>query len=129
MRELDGNSPMKPTLAALEMELEALKQGSDDGGSSGLGGAHLAAAIKQQTEVLKDTLASRGNQSSITAVKDDLVWFTLTADRNDTRGVSQFYEEFEERFSISRRSRGSARSMGVLAAQFCDGQYRPDADH
>ena len=64
-----GDSPI------LEMELEALKRGSE-AGSSGLAGADLAAAIKQQNEVRKDTLASRGNQSSVTAVEADLVWPT-----------------------------------------------------
>ena len=66
---------MRARLAALEMELEALKRGS---GRRVLAGADLAAAIKQQTEVLKDTLSSRGNQSSVSAVKADLVWPTLT---------------------------------------------------
>ena len=59
---------MRARLAALEMELEALKRGSD-AGFGGLAGADVAAAIKQQTEVLKDTLSSRGTQSSVTAVR------------------------------------------------------------
>ena len=43
---------MRARLAALEMELEALKRGSH-AGSGGLAGAG------QQTEVLKDALSSR----------------------------------------------------------------------
>ena len=48
---------MRARLAVLEMEL---KRGSD-AGRNGLTGADLAAAIEQQTEVVKDTLSSRGN--------------------------------------------------------------------
>ena len=96
---------MRARLAALEMELEALKRGSD-AGSGGLAGEDLAAAIKQQTELLKDTLSSRGNQSSATTVKADLVWPTLTDDRSDTGDVSQFYEEFEDVCTLASNCKG-----------------------
>ena len=49
-----GDSPLRARLAALEMELEALKRGSDGGASVADGGqaADLAAALKEQTEAL-----------------------------------------------------------------------------
>ena len=108
-----GDSPMRARLAALEMELEALKRGSDAG--SGLTGADLAAAIKQQAEVLKDTLSSTGNQSSVTAVKADLTWPTLTNDRSDARDVSQFYEEFEDVCTLANNCKGMSFREQVLA--------------
>ena len=69
------------------MELEALKRGSDGGASVADGGqaADLAAALKEQTEALKEALSARGGQSSITTVKTDLVWPTLTDDKSDTK--------------------------------------------
>ena len=106
-----GDSPMRARLAALEMELEALKQGSD-AGSGGLTGADLAAAIKQQTEVLKDTLSNRGSQSSVTAVKADLTSPTLTDDCSD---VSQFYEEFEDVCALANNCKGMSFREQLLA--------------
>ena len=112
--QTSGDSPMRARLAALEMELEALKRGLD-AGSGGLTGADLAAAIKQQTEVLKDTLSSRGNQSSVTAVKADLTWHTLTDDRSDTRDMSQFYEEFEDVCALANNCKGMSFREQLLA--------------
>ena len=91
---------MRARLAALKMELEALKR---------------AAAIKQQTEVLKDTLASRGNQLSVTAVKADLTWPTLTDDRSDARDVSQVYEEFEDVCALANNCKGMSFREQLLA--------------
>ena len=58
-------SPLRAKLAALEMEIEALKRGSDGGGSQ-TGSQHpagdLAAALAAQTEALKEALAQRGGQ-------------------------------------------------------------------
>ena len=70
-----GDSPLRARLAALEMELEALKRGSDGGASVAEGGqaADLAAALKEQTEALKEALSARGGSNSITTVKTDLV--------------------------------------------------------
>ena len=105
---------MRARLAALEMQLEALKRGSD-AGSGGLTGADLAAAIKQETEVLKDTLSRRSNQSSVTAVKADLTWPTLTDDRSDARDVSQFYEEFEDVCALANNCKGMSFREQLLA--------------
>ena len=88
---------MRARLAAMEMELEALKRGSDGGASVAEGGqaADLAAALKEQTEALKEALSARGGSNSITTVKTDLVWPTLTDDKSDTKDVVLFYGEFE----------------------------------
>ena len=103
------------------MELEALKRGSD-AGSGGLAGVDLPAAIKQQTAVLKDTLSSWGNQSSVTAVKTDLVWPTLTDDRSDTHDVSQYYEEFEDVCALANNCEGmSFREQLLTLRRRCAG--------
>ena len=65
--------------------------------------------------VVKDSLASRGNQSSVTAVKADLVWPTLTDDRSDTRDVSQFYEEFENACALANNCKGMSFREQLLA--------------
>ena len=50
--------------------------------------ADLAAALKEQTEALKEALSARGGSNSITTVKTDLVWPTLTDDKSDTKDVT-----------------------------------------
>ena len=69
--------------------------------------------------MLKDTLSSRGNQSSATAVKADLVWPTLTDDRSDTRDVSQFYEEFEDVCALANNCKGMSFREQLLALRRC----------
>ena len=113
----DGDSPLRAKLAALEMEIEALKRGSDGGGSQ-TGSQHpagdLAAALAAQTEALKEALAQRGGQSSITTVKTDLTWPTLTDDKSDARDVVLFYEEFEDVCAlISKRRSGTTKGCGL----------------
>ena len=65
--------------------------------------------------MVKDTLASRGSPSSVTAVKADLVWPTLTDDRSDTRDVSQFYEEFEDVCALANNCKGMSFREQLLA--------------
>ena len=51
----------------------------------------------KQTAAITEALASgRGGQSSITTVKTDVAWPTLTDDKSDARDVVMFYEEFED---------------------------------
>ena len=99
------------------MELEALKRGSDGGASVADGGqaADLAAALKEQTEALKEALSARGGQSSITTVKTDLVWPTLTDDKSDTKDVVLFYEEFEDVCALANNCRGMSAREKLLA--------------
>ena len=97
--------------------LEALKRGSDGGASVADGGqaADLAAALKEQTEALKEALSARGGQSSITTVKTDLVWPTLTDDKSDTKDVVLFYEEFEDVCALANNCRGMSAREKLLA--------------
>ena len=60
-------------------------------------------------------MSSRGNQSSVTAVKADLTWPTLTDDRSDTRDVSQFYEEFEDVCALANNCKGMSFREQLLA--------------
>ena len=112
-----GDSPLRARLAAMEMELEALKRGSDGGASVADGGqaADLAAALKEQTEALKEALSARGGQSSITTVKTDLVWPTLTDDKSDTKDVVLFYEESEDVCALANNCRGMSAREKLLA--------------
>ena len=112
-----GDSPLRARLAALEMELEALKRGSDGGASVAEGGqaADLAAALKEQTEALKEALSARGGSNSITTVKTDLVWPTLTDDKSDTKHVVLFYEEFEDVCALANNCRGMSAREKLLA--------------
>ena len=114
----DGDSPLRAKLAALEMEIEALKRGSDGGGSqtgSQNPAGDFAAALAAQTEALKEALAQRGGQSSITTVKTDLTWPTLTDDKSDARDVVLFYEEFEDVCALANNCRGMSARENLLA--------------
>ena len=66
-----GNSPLHAKVAALEMELEALKRGSDGSVAGG----------EAQTKMLQETLMAKGGVTSVTSVKTDVNWPTLTDDR------------------------------------------------
>ena len=112
-----GDSPLRARLAALEMELEALKRGSDGGASVADGGqaADLAAALKEQTAALKEALSARAGSNSITTVKTDLVWPTLlTDDKSDTKDVVLFYEEFEDVCALANNCRGMSAREKLL---------------
>ena len=112
-----GDSPLRARLAAMEMELEALKRGSDGGASVADGGqaADFAAALLEQTEALKEALSSRGGSNSITTVKTDLVWPTLTDDKSDTKDVVLFYEELEDVCALANNCRGMSAREKLLA--------------
>ena len=115
----EGDSPLRARLAALEIELEALKRdkAESEAGSSAGGGQDqsLAAALAAQTQVLKEALAGRGKDSSVTAVKTDLHWPTLGDDRADSRDVSQFYEEFEDVCALANSCKGMSHREMLLA--------------
>ena len=82
----------------MEMELEALSGAPTvEPSKSGAATGKLAEALKAQTAAITEALASgRGGQSSITTVKADVAWPTLTDDKSDARDVVMFYEEFED---------------------------------
>ncbi|CAK9045581.1 Pro-Pol polyprotein [Durusdinium trenchii] len=91
-----GNSPLHAKVAALEMELEALKRGSDGSVAGG----------EAQTKMLQETLMAKGGVTSVTSVKTDVNWPTLTDDRSEARDVAQFYEEFEDCCSLANNCKG-----------------------
>ena len=90
--------------------MPALRRGSDGGASVAEGGqaADLAAA-------LKEALTARGTSSSITTVKTDLVWPTLTDDKSDTKDVVLFYEEFEDVCALANNCKGMSAREKLLA--------------
>ena len=79
-----------PKLAALEMEVEALKRGSEASSWE----KDMVLALEAQTKVLQEALSSRGGGgpgSSVTSIKADLQWPTLTDERSDAKDVALFY--------------------------------------
>ena len=115
-----GDSPLRAKVAALEMELEALKRGSD--GSVAGGGGDLTAALEAQTKVLQEALGSKAGTTSVTSVKTDVNWPTLTDDRSEARDVAQFYEEFEDCCSLANNCEGmSLREQLIALRSRCRG--------
>ena len=106
---------LRSKLAAMEIELEGLKRekAMSEAGSASPDG--LAAALEEQTRVLKEALAGRGKESTVTAVKTDLHWPTLGDDRSDFRDVSHFYEEFEDICALANSCRGMNQREMLLA--------------
>ena len=61
---------------------------------------------RAQTAAITEALASgRGGQGSITTVKTDVAWPTLTDDKSDARDVVMFYEEFEDVCALANNAR------------------------
>ena len=106
-----GDSPLRAKVAALEMELEALKRGSEASG----GERDLAAALEAQTKTLQEALTAKQGQNSVTAVKTDVNWPTLTDDRSEARDVAQFYEEFEDCCSLANNCKGMSFREQLIA--------------
>ena len=106
-----GDSPLRAKVAALEMELEALKRGSE----GSVAGGDLAAALEAQTKMLQETLTARGGVTSVTSVKTDVNWPTLTDDRSEARDVAQFYEEFEDCCSLANNCKGMSYREQLIA--------------
>ena len=61
------------------------------------------------------TQSARGGSNSITTVKTDLVWPTLTDDKSDTKDVVLFYEEFEDVCALANNCRGMSAREKLLA--------------
>ncbi|CAK9071601.1 unnamed protein product, partial [Durusdinium trenchii] len=106
-----GDSPLRAKVAALEMELEALKRGSE----GSVAGGDLAAALEAQTKMLQETLTARGGVTSVTSVKTDVNSPTLTDDRSEARDVAQFYEEFEDCCSLANNCKGMSYREQLIA--------------
>ncbi|CAK9056517.1 unnamed protein product, partial [Durusdinium trenchii] len=123
--EQDGDFSLRAKLAALEMELEAMKRekaeseaGSALGSEQGLAAAlaQQKAALEAQTKVLQEALGRGGGNQSVTAVKTDLHWPTLTDERSDFKDdVTLFYEEFEDVCALANSCRGMNAREKLLA--------------
>ena len=64
---------------------------------------------------MKEALSARAGSNSITTVKTDLVWPTLTDDKSDTKDVVLFYEEFEDVCALANNCRGMSAREKLLA--------------
>ena len=64
---------------------------------------------------MKEALSARTGSNSITTVKTDLVWPTLTDDKSDTKDVVLFYEEFEDVCALANNCRGMSAREKLLA--------------
>ena len=69
-----GDSPLRAKVAALEMELEALKRESE---GSVVGGGELAAALEAQTKMLKETLTAKESPGVTQLVYPNHHWTRL----------------------------------------------------
>ena len=99
---------VRSRLAELEMELAALKRGSDAPSRE----KDLAAALAAQTKALTEALKAKPNQTSVTAVKTYVNWPTFTDDRSEARDVVQFYGEFEDCCSVGNNCKGMNELQG-----------------
>ncbi|CAK9002134.1 Retrovirus-related Pol polyprotein from transposon 412 [Includes: Protease [Durusdinium trenchii] len=110
-KDLGGDSPLRAKVATLEMELEALRHGSE----ASDGHKDLAAALEAQTRALEAALTGKSQQTSLTSVKTDVNWPTLTDDRSEARDVVQFYEEFEDCCSLANNCKGMSYREQLIA--------------
>ena len=106
-----GDSPLRAKVAALVMELAALKRGSEVSTPE----KELAAALENQTKVLQAALGTKSNHSTLTTVKADVQWPTLSDDRSDVKDVTNFYEEFEDICALADNCRGLGPHERLLA--------------
>ncbi|CAJ1420832.1 unnamed protein product, partial [Effrenium voratum] len=114
-------SQMRAKLAALEMELEGIKRGSEASSPE----KDLAMAVEAQTAALTKALDSRGPNSTVTSVKTDLHWPTLTDDSGDVRDVSEMH--FEDNCGLANSCRGmSYREMPLALRSRCRGSLLDD---
>ena len=96
------------------MELEALKRGSEVSSPE----KDMVLALEAQTKVLQEALSSRGaggGGGSVTSVKADLQWPTLTDERSEARDVALFYEEFEDVCALANNCKGMSFREQLLA--------------
>ena len=115
---------LRAQLAAAEIELEGLRRdkAESEAGSSAGQNQGLVSALEEQTRVLKEVLTSKGNSSSITAVKTDLHWPVLGDDRSDFKDVNAFYEEFEDICALANACKGmNHREMLIALRSRCRG--------
>ena len=89
---------------------------------SGGGKLELTEVLKEQTEVLKQAFSGNRGSTSITTVKTDLHWPTLSDDLTDVKDVAEFYEAFEDNCGLANNCQGmSKREMLVALRSRCRG--------
>ena len=123
---------LRSKVTALELELEEMRRKMADGGEaesvapsamgSGGGKLELTEVLKEQTEVLKQAFSGNRGSTSITTVKTDLHWPTLSDDLTDVKDVAEFYEAFEDNCGLANNCQGmSKREMLVALRSRCRG--------
>ena len=128
----DESDRLRGKVADLQLELEAMRKKLGEGGDadsvapsalgSGGGRLELTEVLKEQTEVLKKAFSNKGPTSSITTVKTDLHWPTLSDDMTDVKDVAEFYESFEDNCGLANNCQGmSKREMLIALRSRCKG--------
>ena len=115
----DESDRLRGKVADLQLELEAMRKKLGEGGDadsvapsalgSGGGRLELTEVLKEQTEVLKKAFSNKGPTSSITTVKTDLHWPTLSDDMTDVKDVAEFYESFEDNCGLANNCQGMSK--------------------
>ena len=98
-RERDTVSLMQAKIAALEIELAS--KDLDGKSSAGSENQLLSDAIIARTAALTGLLSKRTGRSTITNVRADVRWTTLTDDQTDAKQVKEFYENFEDNCDLA----------------------------
>ena len=126
----DESDRLRGKVADLQLELEAMRKKLGEGGDadsvapsalgSGGGRLELTEVLKEQTEVLKKAFSNKG--PSITTVKTDLHWPTLSDDMTGVKDVAEFYESFEDNCGLANNCQGmSKREMLIALRSRCKG--------
>ena len=130
--KVEESDRLRSKVTALELELEEMRRKMADGGEaesvspsamgSGGGKLELTEVLKEQTEVLKQAFSGNRGSTSITTVKTDLQWPTLSDDLTDVKDVAEFYESFEDNCGLANNCQGmSKREMLVALRSRCRG--------
>lgn len=130
--EADESDRLRGKVTDLQMELEAIKRRLEEGGDADLvapsvqgseaGRLELTEVLKEQTEVLKKAFSNKEPTSSITTVKTNLHWPTLSDDMTDVKNVAEFYKSFEDHCGLANNCQGMGkREMLIALCSRCKG--------
>ena len=122
--KVEESDRLRSKVTALELELEEMRRKMADGGEaesvspsamgSGGGKLELTEVLKEQTEVLKQAFSGNRGPTSITTVKTDLQWPTLSDDLTDVKDVAEFYESFEDDCGLANNCQGMSKREGRM---------------
>lgn len=132
--KVEESHRLRGKVTALELELEEMRRKMADGGEAesvspsamGSGGSklELSEVLKEKTDVLKQAFSGNRGSTSITTVKTDLHWPTLSHDLTDVKDVAEFYEAFEDNCGLANNCQGmSKREMLVALRSRCRGSH------